>query len=419
MSGARVAKLGVLIFCASVIGCGNKAGPSTSNSAETCQNSICPQGAGAYKFCTAAHASSCRYIGSDGTAYNCASCSDCGAAVQSINSWCAAQASGGDCNSCSGSAQSTGGACSAQVTACTSDSGCATLATCLQGCSDATCRGNCNSAAPPASQTLLNNILSCVCSSCSTQCASECGGGGTTGTNGGTTGTNGGGTTGGGGDCNTCQGTVLNSGGACDSSYNACVMDTACNNLIGCLNNCAQGDTACEQTCANTAGQAGLDKFNAIGTCICNSCTSECAAQCGSSGGTTGGGTTGGGTTGGGTTGGGTTGGGTTGGGTTGGGTTGGGTTGGGDPVQVCAMCEDSAFAGQCKTVVDTCNASPACVDSFNCTNSCTYGDTTCLSACIAGRSTTTKNKLFAAIDCICTMACTSECGTVLPACTP
>src|SRR5689334_10388947 len=109
MSGARVAKLGVL--CLLVIGCGNKAGPSTSSSAETCQNSICPQGAGAYKFCTSPHASACRYVGSDGTSYACTSCSDCGSAVQSINNWCSAQATGGgDCNSCSASAQGSGGA---------------------------------------------------------------------------------------------------------------------------------------------------------------------------------------------------------------------------------------------------------------------------------------------------------------------
>src|SRR5438105_15047225 len=105
MSGARVGKLGVLIAAAIAAGCGNKAGPSTSSSAETCQNSICPQGAGAYKFCTSPRASACRYVGSDGTAYACASCSNCGAAVQQINSWCASQSGGGDCNSCSASAQ--------------------------------------------------------------------------------------------------------------------------------------------------------------------------------------------------------------------------------------------------------------------------------------------------------------------------
>src|SRR5579859_7432785 len=145
MSGARVANLGVLFASAFILGCGGAAGPSTSSGAETCQNSICPQGSGAYKFCTSPRASACRYVGSDGTAYACASCSNCTAAAASINNWCSGQTGGGDCNSCSATAQGSGGACASQVSACTNDAACKTLAACLQQCTDSTCQQNCNS----------------------------------------------------------------------------------------------------------------------------------------------------------------------------------------------------------------------------------------------------------------------------------
>jgi hypothetical protein len=436
MFGARVGKLGVLMLIA--IGCGNNAAPSGSY-AETCQNSLCPQGAGAYKFCTSPRASACRYVGSDGTSYKCNSCSDCGSAVTSINSWCSGQSSGGgDCNTCSGAAQQSGGACSSQVSACQADSSCKTLASCLQGCNgDATCASNCNGQATPSSQNLLNNVLSCVCNTaCTTQCASQCGGGGTTGSStGGSTGGNTGGSTGGTGGttggmsaCDTCQNNVLNTGGACEAPYNACGGDMACVTLANCLGGCS--DMTCEQNCVTAAGQTALNEYNAIGDCICNSCASECASQCGGS--TTGGtgGSTGGtgGTTGGtgGTTGGtgGTTGGtgGTTGGtgGTTGGtGGTTGGTTGGGG---TCDMCVSTAETGTCSTEYSACHGSTGttnCWKALTCAQTCAYGDTTCLQACINNLSSTSNTRYFNLVDCICTSACTSQCGSTESYCTP
>jgi len=408
MSKARVATLGVLIASAILSGCASKAGPSTGNKTETCQNSICPQGAGAYKFCTAPGASSCRYVGSDGTAYACTSCSNCQDAVQKVTQWCAAQASastggttgtsGGDCTSCSTAAQASGGACSTEVSACQADSGCATLASCISACTDSTCQTNCSNAAPSASQTALDAVYSCICSSCSSQCTAECGGG-TTGSTGGATG----GTTGAATSCDTCQQGVLATGAACEASLNACSADAKCSGLITCINACAVGDTACEQGCATTAGQAAVTKFQAIGDCICTNCATECSSQCAPAGGTTGGGTTGGGTTGGGTTGGGTTGGGTTGGGS----------------AQACSDCEGVASTGSCQTAWDTCNGSPACVSTFNCANACTYGDSACIATCKSGRSSTTVSRYNAVASCLCTMACTNECGGILPQCTP
>src|SRR5947208_1596299 len=82
-----------------------------------------------------------------------------------------------------------------------------------------TCQTNCTNAAPAASQTTLNNIFDCICTSCATECSSQCGGG--TGSTGGTTGSTGG-TTGAAGTCNSCQTTVLASGAACDAQVMAC-----------------------------------------------------------------------------------------------------------------------------------------------------------------------------------------------------
>jgi hypothetical protein len=155
-----------------------------------------------------------------------------------------------------------------------------------------------------------------------------------------------------------------------------------------------------------------VSEFNAIGTCICNNCTTECASVCGGSGGTTGGGTTGGGTTGGGTTGGGTTGGGTTGGGTTGGGTTGGGTTGGGASLAACNTCVEDAAT--CPTEWNNCGS--GCVAIWQCVNSCTVGDSACVTNCKKGHTTTSGNAYDAFAACACN-TCSSQCTGVEPQC--
>src|SRR4051812_36000500 len=93
MFHSKAAWIGMLVAGAIWVGCGaNQSGPSTGNRAETCQNSICPQGGGSYKFCTSPGASACRYVASDGTAFTCTSCSNCQAAVQMVTNWCASSA---------------------------------------------------------------------------------------------------------------------------------------------------------------------------------------------------------------------------------------------------------------------------------------------------------------------------------------
>ena len=62
---------------------------SSNNGVETCTQALCPMGGHTYRYCSAPHAASCRYLGSDGTIFNCVSCSNCVAAADEVSSWCA------------------------------------------------------------------------------------------------------------------------------------------------------------------------------------------------------------------------------------------------------------------------------------------------------------------------------------------
>jgi hypothetical protein len=337
-----------LILLVAFGGC-TKSNPSITGlrPGETCSGQqFCGNG-GTYALCQLG--AGCRYVTSDGSSFNCLNCGYCAPAQLAAAQWCL----GGGGNTTSGGGNTTSG-----------------------GGNTTSGGGNTTSGGGNTTSGGGNTTS---------------GGGNTTG--GGTT-SGGGGTTGGGGTCAPCQQTVVS--GVCSSTMAACQRDSKCVGLITCLQNCASGDSACQNSCATTAGATAVNEYNGIGECICNECTFECVAEC--AGGPIGGGTTGGTTT---------------------GGTTGGGTTGGPTPEQVCGMCEDTAFTSTCKTQVDACNATPSCVTLANCTNTCSYGDTTCLSACTAGKSSLTLMRFNAVVDCLCVTACKSECGTVLPACTP
>ncbi len=85
-----------------------------------------------------------------------------------------------------------------------------------------------------------------------------------------------------GGDCGSCQQATLQQGGACSSTYNACVNNSACSNLLTCLSNCQ--DQTCADNCWNSAGTTAQDLYNNIIGCICNTgCATECATECGGS----------------------------------------------------------------------------------------------------------------------------------------
>jgi hypothetical protein len=66
--------------------------------------------------------------------------------------------------------------------------------------------------------------------------------------------------------------------GVCETAANACQNDMVCDALLTCLDACADGDTACEQTCA-TQNAGGVTLYEDVTTCIC---TQGCVAECGS-----------------------------------------------------------------------------------------------------------------------------------------
>jgi hypothetical protein len=59
----------------------------------TCTSATCPTGGRSYSFCSSSGASDCVYKGNDGSVFECASCSDCGAAAQRVANWCSGTAS--------------------------------------------------------------------------------------------------------------------------------------------------------------------------------------------------------------------------------------------------------------------------------------------------------------------------------------
>jgi hypothetical protein len=69
--------------------------------------------------------------------------------------------------------------------------------------------------------------------------------------------------------CNACLDSM------CCSQAQTCAADTDCTNLLTCIQACAMGDTACENTCA---GQhpTGTNELNAVGDCLTNMCPTQC-----------------------------------------------------------------------------------------------------------------------------------------------
>jgi hypothetical protein len=79
----------------------------TTNHSQMCTSAACPTGSRSYSFCSSTGATACTYKGSDGTAFNCNSCSDCSAAAQEIAQWCSGSSttsSGGGDSVCFGQA---------------------------------------------------------------------------------------------------------------------------------------------------------------------------------------------------------------------------------------------------------------------------------------------------------------------------
>ena len=62
---------------------------------------------------------------------------------------------------------------------------------------------------------------------------------------------------------------------SCCSQVTQCKADSNCTSLVSCLQNCAAGDTTCQNSC-QTEFPSGVTNFNAFSSCLSNSCSSQC-----------------------------------------------------------------------------------------------------------------------------------------------
>jgi hypothetical protein len=83
----------------------------------------------------------------------------------------------------------------------------------------------------------------------------------------------------GGGTCQSCTATATGAGGACSSQVTSCQLFMPCANVLNCLPDCAPNDTTCQNDCLGP-NEAGLPDYNAITTCTCMACPSQCASTC-------------------------------------------------------------------------------------------------------------------------------------------
>lgn len=86
-------------------------------------------------------------------------------------------------------------------------------------------------------------------------------------------------------DCDGCFEAATTGTGDCTGAVNACFNNSACDALVTCFNGCST--QTCINNCATTHA-AGLDLYNAIFDCVCDSaCTTECesASMCQGTGG--------------------------------------------------------------------------------------------------------------------------------------
>ena len=81
-------------------------------------------------------------------------------------------------------------------------------------------------------------------------------------------------------NCDTCfEDEVQSPSGDCAPEVNACFDNPACADLNTCLGTCNNNAT-CIQNCANAAGDAAVNQYNAIFDCWCVSCATLCADEC-------------------------------------------------------------------------------------------------------------------------------------------
>ena len=200
----------VLSFSVAATGCMEnvETPPATS-----CPMMDCPTGNGRYGFCVDASFSACRYVTSDGSEFDCASCGDCGDASRQALAWWGAPVGvasakapdggkpdatpapaldggstpaaapdgggaapdGGDaCTACAHTAATS--TCAQADAACANDPACTQLASCLDACApnDTACLNACWNAAPQSAADELSALDQCICTACAQPCVGRC-----------------------------------------------------------------------------------------------------------------------------------------------------------------------------------------------------------------------------------------------------
>ena len=84
----------------------------------------------------------------------------------------------------------------------------------------------------------------------------------------------GGGGTGTGGGADAGSGTGAGGGGGTTTGGGTVSGTSTCGDIVTCMNNCANGDTACEQTCVDGGSSAGQSQFGALNSCLNTNCAS-------------------------------------------------------------------------------------------------------------------------------------------------
>jgi uncharacterized protein (TIGR03382 family) len=74
--------------------------------------------------------------------------------------------------------------------------------------------------------------------------------------------------------CGECDSSATYGNGACVSTIDACWNNSSCTAFANCISGCS--DDACWNQCIQS-NPTGADLYSAIGTCICNTCDTECA----------------------------------------------------------------------------------------------------------------------------------------------
>jgi hypothetical protein len=157
-----------------VVGCSNNA------AIETCTSAVCPLGGHTYKFCSTAHATSCRYVGSDGRSFQCKSCSDCTLAASQIANWCSTSIGTTTSGTTTSGTTTSGTTTSGTTTSGTTTSGtttsgppkngCNGLLMCYIACNQSnpvqSCFDNCDAGATTQAVNLLNSFGMCIDTNC-------------------------------------------------------------------------------------------------------------------------------------------------------------------------------------------------------------------------------------------------------------